>query len=167
MNNNYLEFNNWAFQYYLERNSVSNLGTLAIEVTEIENYCKENDCDLKFKEIINYDWSKLLHHETNNIPKYFGLIALQCFAASRMQYDGISKTGINDYQTRFNEVTGITNTQELQSKFKSEFTGNPIQEKIWIEAKKFLSNMDFEIHIPNPSNGAGRYVQYPTSGIIY
>lgn len=166
MDNDYLKFNEWAFQYYVERNSVSNMGTLAIEVTEIQNYCKEYDCDLKFKEIINCDWSKLLYQETNNIPKYFGLIALQCFAASKMQYDGISKTGINDYQTRFIEVSGITNTQDLQSKFKSEFMGNPIQEKIWIEAKNFLSNIDFEIHIPSPSNGAGRYVQYPKKQVV-
>lgn len=166
MNNNYLDFNLWAYNYYLERNTISNIGTLAIEVTEIENYCKRNSCDLKFKEIISYDWSKLLLQETNKIPKYFGLIALQCYAASMMQDDGISNTGINDYQTRFIGVSGITNIQELQGKFKFEFMGNPIQEKIWIEAKKFLSKIDFEILIPDQSKGAGRYVQYPKKQVV-
>lgn len=164
MNNNYIKFNEWAYQYYLERNSISNIGTLAIEVNEIENYCKEYDCDLKFSEIKEYDWSKLLHQENNNIPKYFGLIAIQCYAASKMQYDG--NAGVNDYQTRFIEVSGITNTQELQNKFKSEFLGVPIQEKIWIEAKKILSNINIEICIPDQSNGPGRYVQYPKKQVV-
>lgn len=162
MNLNYLEFNNWALDYYKYRNSYSTIGTLAIEVIEIENYCKKHSCDLKFPEIIEQDWSRLLQKEDE--PKYFGLIALQCYAASKMQFD--DNTGVNDYQTRFIEVSGITSTQELQIKFRSEFIGIPIQEKIWIEAKKFLSNINIEIYIPNQSNGAGRYVQYPKKQVV-
>lgn len=162
MNQNYLEFNNWALDYYKYRNSYSTIGTLAIEVIEIENYCKKHSCDLKFPEIIEQDWSRLLQKEDE--PKYFGLIALQCYAASKMQFD--DNTGVNDYQTRFIEVSGITSTQELQIKFRSEFIGIPIQEKIWIEAKKFLSNINIDIYIPNQSNGAGRYVQYPKKQVV-
>lgn len=164
MNNNYLEFNNWAFQYYLERNSVSNLGTLAIEVTEIENYCKENNCDLKFEEIISNDWSKLLQQGINNIPKYFGLIALQCYAASLMQND--SETSATDYQTRFIQLSGISDVNELQNISKEKINELTIQEKVWIEAEKFLSTKGINIKIPKIKDSKGKYIQYPLSQVI-
>lgn len=165
MTNDYLKFNAWSYQYYLDRNSIYDIGTFAIEVTEIENYCKENDLtDLNFREIVELDWSNLLHFGNNEIPKYFGLIALQCYAASIMQSD--HNVGVNDYQTRFLEITGITDQQDLQQKFKSKYFGIPIQEKIWIEAKETLSKLNIEIQIPDQSNGAGRYVQYPKKQVV-
>lgn len=166
MNKNYLEFNSWALDYYKYRNSYSTIGTLAIEVIEIENYCKKHSCDLKFTEIIEQNWSKLLQKGDNDNPKYFGLIALQCYAASLMENDDDNNISVNDYQKRFIEVSGIRSTQELQNKFKSEFMGFPIQEKIWIEAKSFFLNIDIDIHIPNQSNGANRYVKYPKNQVV-
>lgn len=162
MNKNYLEFNNWALDYYKYRNSYSTIGTLAIEVIEIENYCKKNSCDLKFSEIIEEDWSRLLQNEDNNNPKYFGLIALQCYAASLMEND--LTTSVKDYKTRFNEISG--NTNELQFIFKEEINGISVQEEIWIKSKRFLSTIGIEINIPKIKSFKGKYIQYPLSQVI-
>lgn len=162
MNENYLEFNNWAFEYYKYRNSYSIIGTLAIEVIEIENYCKKHSCDLKFLEIIEQDWSKLLQKDHNGNPKFFGLVALQCYAASLMEND--STTSVKDYKTRFNEISG--NISEMQNIFKEEIEGISVQEKIWIKSKEFLSTIGININIPKIKSFKGKYIQYPLSQVI-
>lgn len=162
--NSYLNFNNWAYQYYLDRNLSFSIGTLAIEVNEIEKYCDEFKCDLKFREIISFDWSKLLQQNANDKPKYFGLIALQCYAASKMQNDGIASAA--DYQTRFIEVSGISTIQELQNKFRELFLNLPVQEQIWITAQKHFESKNIEIIIPDQRTRSGKYVQYPKKQVV-
>ncbi len=162
MNNNYLEFNNWALEYYKYRNSYSIIGTLAIEVIEIENYCKKHSCDLKFPEIIEQDWSKLLLKDDNGNPKFFGLVALQCYAASLMEND--STTSVKDYKTRFKEISG--NISEIQNIFKEKIEGISVQEKIWIKSKEFLSTIGININIPKIKSFKGKYIQYPLSQVI-
>lgn len=162
MNKNYLEFNNWVLDYYKYRNSYSTVSTFAIEVIEIENYCIEHSCDLKFPEIIEQKWSKLLLDVGNTNPKYFGLIALQCYAASLMEND--STTSVKDYKTRFNEISG--NTNELQNIFKEEIEGITVQEKIWIKSKDFFSTIGIEINIPKIKSYKNKYIQYPLSQVV-
>jgi hypothetical protein len=166
MNQNYLEFNNWALDYYKYRNSYSTIGTLAIEVIEIENYCIKNSCDLKFPEIIDQNWSKLLLEEDKNKPRYFGLMALQCYAASLMEKDDDNKIRVNDYQKRFIEVSGIKDIPELQNISREKHNNITIQEKIWIEAQKFLKLEKIDISIPKLKNFKNKYIQFPLSQVV-
>ena len=123
---------------------------------------RSNSCDLNFLEIIDQNWSKLLLEEDKNKPRYFGLIALQCYAASLMENDG--RTSIKDYKTRFNEISG--NTNELQNVFKEEIEGISVQEKIWIRSRCFFSTIGIEINIPEIKSFKGKYIQYPLSQVI-
>nr|WP_315240185.1 hypothetical protein [uncultured Flavobacterium sp.] len=169
MNNHYIKFNRWAFNYYIERNSLETMCTLAVETSEVDNYSKaNNNCDFIFTEINSKDWSLLLGEVIDDdirYPKYFGLLALQCYAAAKMERDGV--VSANNYKKRFREITGLSSDQLLETMFKETYKGIPIQEYIWEQARDFLNRKyKINISIPLVTKGAGRYVQYPKSQVV-
>lgn len=168
MNSNYLKFNSWAFNYYIDRNAFDEDCTLAIETTEVDNYCTMHNCDLIFKEIISTDWAQLLNHTTENnisFPKYFGLLALQCYSGAKMHREG--DIWATNFKLRFSQIAGFASFQDVELAFRNPYKGMPIQEYIWMQAKNFLYK-EYNLHlvIPQPSAYAGRYVQYPKSQIV-
>ena len=92
---------------------------------------------------------------------YFGVIALQCLAASEMEKD--DQNNANAYQIRLKSILNIENDYELQLLFKGNSI-KPIQEELWYEAKRYLKEeYNLNLEIPERKEHAGRYVQYPKS----
>lgn len=106
-------------------------------------------------------WKELLKVE-NSIPQYFGLIAIQCYAASLMRRDQLNSEAA--YRIRLCEILCLADRQDLQSLFKGEDAGGAVQEEIWYSAKKYLKDyFQQELEIPERTKGAGRFVRYPKS----
>lgn len=161
----YSKFNQWVYEYYISNCIPNELNTLSIPSSEIENFAFENDIMLNnFFELNRRSWINLLKIN-NEIPQYFGLIALQCLAAFKMQ----NKNGITaaNYKDRLAEIIGISIYSDLNSFFSEDFDNNfKIQEKIWYSAKAFFDNKNIKIEIPKIAVNAGRFTQFPKSQII-
>ncbi len=154
----YVNFNKKILNKYIERSN-SRFINLAFDEYDIEDICDELPI---FKELQS-NWNKLLEI-INDEPQYFGLIAIQCLAASQRQADSENDIGENEYQIRLRKLLGITNDATLQQLYKGIDAQNPIQEQIWFAAKDFfLEKYDLELKIPQININAGRYVQYPKS----
>jgi len=98
----------------------------------------------------------------DSIPQYFGLLAIQCLAASLMQNNG--EYTANSYQIRLEELLDIKDNNTLQNLFRGTNRNEPVQEEIWNSAKNFLkAELGFELNIPARTTGRGRFVQYPIS----
>ena len=87
----YNKFNSWVYEYYISNCIPFQLNTLSIPSSEIENFTIENDIEIsRFNELNKFSWLELLKVK-NEIPQYFGLLALQCLAAFKMQnQDGLT-----------------------------------------------------------------------------
>ncbi|WP_367331267.1 hypothetical protein [Sphingobacterium multivorum] len=176
----YLEFNRWSYEYYKTTTLKNGVCCLAIDEYEIEIFKRQYSLDnLYFKEIGLGSWGKLLNfHDYGDmkIPIYFGLIALQCLAASSMEN---SETVIleepnekaiiissGNFWDRFCRITGIKK-QRLLKCYSEEQNGVPIQEILWHSAKKYLeNNLKFQLKIPQKTKGPGRYIQYPKFQVV-
>lgn len=162
MNKSYNHFNHWVWKRYIDRNVPNEQGTLCFD----EHDWKESGYDdVYFPCVVEKDWSYFLKRDPNynNIPLYFGLIALQCLAASCIENNIIVEKFLN--------ISGIDSVSEFQKKCKelTSYKGEiySVQETIWLEAKEyFLTNNKIEIIIPDPKYFTGRYVQYPKSQVI-
>lgn len=154
----YEEFNSKILDYYVQR-VTSAFCTLSIDAIEFNKIIPANR--ISTFDILKYPWSILLI-DKNGIPQYFGLIAIQCLAASLMQNDEISS--VNAYQIRLCQLLNLDDYSALQSKFRGSHLDEPVQEEIWWSAKRFLNKRyGFNLRIPERSRNAGRYVQYPKS----
>lgn len=161
----YFKFNSWVFDYYINNCIPYQLNTLSIPSSEIENFTIENDIEIsRFNELNKFSWLELLKVK-NEIPQYFGLVALQCLAAYKMQnLDGLTAA---NFKARFAEIIGITNYNDLNSFFSEDFDNKyKIQEKIWYTAKEFFERNNIKIDIPHITAYAGRFIQFPKSQII-
>lgn len=155
---NYTDFNKAVLKFYVERSNTS-FCNLAIDEYDVNNI----PIDLPFFEELQRNWNKLLE-TIDDIPQYFGLIAMQCLAASQRQADTENDIGENEYQIRLKKLLGIENDTILQQLYRGQDIQNPIQEQIWFAAKDFLQvKFGLELNIPNRNAYAGRYVQYPKS----
>lgn len=155
---NYTYFNKEVLEFYVERRNTS-FCNLAIDEFDVSDIV----VNLPFFEELKRDWNKLLE-AIDDIPQYFGLIAIQCFAASQRQADAENDIGENEYQVRLRNLLGIENDTILQQLYRGQDNQNPIQEQIWFAAKDFLQvKFGLELNIPNRNAYAGRYVQYPKS----
>ena len=152
----YLTFNQRILEFYIGR---CNTSTITLEIEEIE--INERGFNEIPKLDFRSDWSKF-NKSIQSVPQYFGLIAIQCYAASLMEKDDFG--GHNNYQVRLNGIIGIS-IQKLQALFKGKDVKNPIQEKIWYSAKEYLSNIHgLTLEIPEKRiSGKYRHVQYPKS----
>ncbi len=138
---------------------------MSIPISEIDGFIAEYDIKLDdFKEINCQSWSYLLE-EKEGVPQYFGLVALQCLAAFKMQKnDDISASNFRDH---FAELIGIDDVNKINF-FCAEIFDNSyrVQEKIWFSAKEFLEKKNIILDIPEVGEKAGRYTRFPKSQIV-
>lgn len=161
---NYLEFNQNVYNYYLENFIVNNYNSLAIIKSDFDELIEDEKYIKNFHQINNDDWSLLLKFK-DGIPKYLGLIAIQCHAAFYMQNDGQITAG--NFRDRYKSITGIKSTQKLNQLLSEKISKkNNVQEKIWLEAKNFFESKDINLEIPNPKSYSGRNIQFPVSQCV-
>lgn len=156
---NYIDFNNRALAFYTERAKTS-FCSLSLDRNEFELLVGTSEA-MPFEELKD-DWG-FLAQKANDIPLYFGLIALQCFAATQMEED--DNVTDDAYVFRLQKLLGLS--VDLQQFFKTPIGSETIQEKIWYDAKLFLENQyGLKLDIPNRKFYRGRYVQYPLSQLL-
>ncbi|WP_281239977.1 hypothetical protein [Flavobacterium praedii] len=138
---------------------------MSIPISEIDGFVAEYNIKLyDFKEINCKSWSYLLK-EKEGIPQYFGLVALQCLAAFKMQnQNGITAA---NFKVRFAGLIGVIDANELNSFFSEDFDFEfKVQEKIWLSARAFFKNKSIKIILPEITRYAGRFTQFPKSQIV-
>lgn len=154
----YQEFNLKILEFYLVR-STSTYCNLAIDAMELQSIV--SPATLGDFDILKNDWGGLINTQQEP-PQYFGIIAIQCYAASLMQAEG--QYSASAYQIRLREILGIDSDNELQQLFRGCDKFNPIQEEMWHMAKHYLkAEHNLKLEIPNKTVNAGRFVQYPKS----
>lgn len=158
-------FNYWVFEYYLTNCIQNQLNSLSIPVSEIDGFIAEHQIELdSFKEINKNSWSYLIK-EKEGIPQYFGLIALQCLAAFKMQ--NINDRNAGNFRDHFAELIGIDDVNKINIFCAEPFDDNfKVQEKIWFSAKEFLRRKNILLDIPEVGENAGRYTRFPKSQIV-
>ncbi|WP_447767890.1 hypothetical protein [Sphingobacterium faecium] len=176
----YLEFNRWAYDYYKTTTLKNGVCCLAIDEYEIEIFKRKYSLDnLYFNEIRLAPWSKLLcshNYGDLEIPIYFGLIALQCLAASSMENservfpfelnEKAIKISAGNFWSRFCDITGIEK-EGLLNLYVELKNNVPIQEVIWESVGRFLKDsLEFQLTIPSNIKGPGRYIQFPKSQVV-
>lgn len=161
----YSKFNKWVYDYYIDNCIPYQLNSLSIPSSEIEEFAIENEMKLdSFKEINDDDWYYLLK-EKEGIPQYFGLIALQCLAAFKMQRNDDLSAG--NFRDHFAELIGIDDVNKINIFCAEIFDNNyRVQEKIWFSAKDFLESKNIKLNIPEVGENAGRYTRFPKSQIV-
>jgi hypothetical protein len=161
----YSKFNKCVYNYYIDNCIPYQLNSLSIPSSNLEEIAIENDIKIDgFKEINCHSWFYLLS-EKEDIPQYFGLIALQCLAAFKMQnHNGITAA---NFKVRFADLVGIINVNELNSFFSEDFDDEfKVQEKIWLSAQAFFDNKSIKIILPEIARYAGRFIQFPKSQVV-
>jgi hypothetical protein len=154
----YLEFNSKILEFYLNK-ATSTYCDLSIDRQEMQSIAPSQILD-GFSNLKN-DWSNLLYSQRNP-PRYFGLIAMQCYAASLMEAEGSYSAA--SYLIRLRELLKLENDNELQQLFRGYDKHHPIQEEIWNNAKQYLEiEHNLKLEIPSKTINAGRFVQYPKS----
>lgn len=161
----YSKFNAWVFDYYLNNCIPNQINSLSIPVSEIDEFIVEYNIELdSFKEINNRSWSYLIK-EKEGIPQFFGLIALQCFAAFKMQ--NIDQISSNNFREQFSEIVGFSDVNKFNEYSSEEFDNKyKVQEIIWKSIMDFFKTKDIIINIPSVRKGKDRYVQFPKSQIV-
>lgn len=161
---NYRDFNRRVYKYYLENLIPGEYNTLTIPKGDFDELIEDEAFICNFKEIKTNDWSLLLKND-DGIPRYLGLLAIQCHAAFHMQNDGRISAG--NFRDRFITIVGIKSTLDLHQLFSEKFNNNlNIQEKIWIEAKSFFEKQNIFLDIPQPKSFARKNTQYPESQCV-
>src|SRR5690606_17229009 len=107
---NYRDFNRRVYKYYLENLIPGEYNTLTIPKGDFDELIEDEAFICNFKEIKNNDWSLLLKND-DGIPRYLGLLAIQCHAAFYMQNDGRISAG--NFRDRFITIVGIKSTLDL------------------------------------------------------
>jgi hypothetical protein len=154
----YQEFNLKVLEFYLAR-STSAFCNLSIDSRELQSII--SPVTFGNFSILRNDWSSLVNAR-NKPPQYFGLIAIQCYAASLMQAEGYYSAGA--YQIRLRQLLGLDSDNDLQQLFRGGDKSNPIQEEMWHRAKNYLkAEHKLKLDIPAKTINAGRFVQYPKS----
>src|SRR5258708_4488770 len=155
---NYEAFNRHIFQFYTLRNSTS-FCDLGITTEDVEKICSIQEIHA-FAEL-KHSWNDLLRIE-KEIPQYFGLLAVQCLAATLMEAD--DDNSHRDYNVRLSQLLGLEEKHTLQALYLGDGAEGPIQEQIWQSAVEFLRlGFGLVIRIPDASSHAGRFIQYPKS----
>lgn len=161
----YGKFNKWVYDYYIDNCIPNQINSLSIPISEFDGFTAENNIKLdSFNEINSKDWSYLLK-EKEGIPQYFGLIALQCLAAFKMQR--INEINAGNFRDHFALLIGIADVNKINVFCAEIFDDNfRVQEKIWFSAKEFLKMKHITLDIPKKGENAGRYIQFPKSQIV-
>jgi len=153
----YSDFNVWVFDYYCERNYRGESGCLAIDEYD---YIESGFNGVFFPEIYEGNWSKLLGIDSkHNIPLFFGLIGLQCIAATMVEESRI--------RDKFLEISGVPDVIQLNSFFSEDVSGGSIQDVIWRKLKVTLEAKRILIELPTKQwEGPYRYIRYPKSQVV-
>ena len=169
---NYQDFNKWAHDYYLSRFKKNTTGILCIDTGDIDDFLQPYESSLEidkifhFREIFDGSWKPLLGNDYyKEIPSYFGLIALQCYAASKME----DSAEINEanYKIRLVDLVGLKSPHHLQQLFSEPAHGNlSVQEELWNRASRYLKSRGITIYLPPQKTRSNRYIQYPKSQVI-
>lgn len=154
----YSEFNLWVFRYYRDRNSRGDDGCLAIDEFD---YKYSRFSGKFFPEITQGNWSKLLRIDSSyNIPLFFGLIGLQCIAATMAEERQI--------RDAFLEISGIRDVLQWDAFCKEMVAGEPVQDRIWKSLKDYLEREE-KIYLKLPEkqkSGPHRYIRYPKQQVV-
>lgn len=154
----YREFNRRIFDLYISRSS-STYAITSFDTEDLETIVPINQ--IKQFQLLQSDWPILLREEAG-IPLYFGLIAIQSCAASMMEESG--EVSANAYLHRLISLLGLRGSADLQLLFRQEAFGRPVQEQLWFHARRFLkARYNQDLDVPEPTENAGRFVQYPKS----
>jgi len=154
----YQEFNQKVLDYYISR-STSTFFTLSLDKQELENILSIGE--IQQFHFLKTSWNCLLNTK-EDIPQYFGIIAIQCYAASLMHED--DHNAADAYQVRLGELLDLEDISILQRLFKGFDITNPIQEQLWFKAKHYIeSNFNLKLEIPPKRYYRERFVQYPKS----
>ncbi|MDP4256368.1 MAG: hypothetical protein Q8938_20370, partial [Bacteroidota bacterium] len=129
---NYEAFNRHIFQFYTLRNSTS-FCDLSITIEDIRQICSIEDIET-FSEL-KRSWNDLLRVEEET-PQYFGLLAVQCLAATLMEAD--EDNSHRDYNVRLSQLLGLEEKHTLQALYLGDGAEAPIQQQIWQSAAEFL-----------------------------
>jgi len=122
--------------------------------------CTEKELLVSLSSKLNRDWSDLLQEEKDTVPSYFGLLALQSYAAFLMHND--EEFTENAYIKRFETLLG--NKSRSQQLFRGISNDKLyLQDKIWKSAKEYILSKGYLSNLPEPKERAGRNVQYPKS----
>lgn len=164
MSLSYQEFNKKCFDYYVDNNQNSEFATFLIPPRVIVDWLSidYNNPSVSFVELEN-DWEYLLKVDHKyEIPKCFGLIALQCFARFRMSR--------NDFANKNQYVIQLVKLINLKTNFTQKCGTGPkenIQELLWRRASEFLKKYGILIDIPQKEPGPTRNVRYPKSQVQF
>lgn len=155
----YKDFNKKALNFYLSR-AKSSFFTFSIDHSEIMLLIS-NDRVPFFKRLES-NWTLLLR-EDEGIPQYFGLIALQCYAGTRMEDDEVISERV--YNARLLQVLQLEEI-DIHSLYKDGNSDDPAQERIWCAAREYLLKIHgLQLNIPEPRVFSRRFVQFPISQV--
>lgn len=160
----YKEFNKYIYNHYFNEEKYGETIIIAVDESIIANFCSEYSvtpmelqCELANK-FSGYgrEWS-LAFEKDNEIPSFFGLIAIQVYNAFLMRNEGYYTA--NAYRGRLADYLMIYD-ERLDYLFRC------YQDDLWRELKTWAISNNFKIEIPDIGWGKGRYVQYPLSQAI-
>lgn len=162
----YHTFNNWVYKYYEENLIPNQINTLTIPKSILEDFLLERNIVItSFLEIKEFNWSYLLKENSTGIPKYLGLIALQCHAAFMMHNDGTFAA--DNFRDRFIELLDIESQTKLNSLFSEIYSESiNVQEKLWELVSRFYNSRNVLVNIPQKKSYTGRNTQFPLSQSI-
>ena len=128
----------------------SHIATCAVDIEKIKEYPS-------FKDACNFlcdnDWDSLLFSYNSNIPRYFGLIAIQLLAAANRKNDELCTS--KAYNPRLREFLNLGNENALQAKYRNA------QEDIYANFEQWCRKNQIAIFLSKYS--AHRFIQYPLS----
>lgn len=153
----YIDFNKNAFQYFYQKAHLPYC-TFAVDNEAIAIICAGTP--LPVFTTLHSSWTSLL--SGGDIPQYFGLLAIQCYAATLMEND--HDGSIKAYKLRLMQLINLKTIEELNGLFEEHLGGRPIQESIWLAAQKYVvDHWGQQLTLPFVRTHAGRYVQFPKS----
>ncbi len=154
----YTDFNKYVYDFCLKPENIGETIILSIDDSVIRSFCAEFDTtpiELQacIRRKFHYGWSLALKSD-NNIPQFFGLIAIQIYVAHLMHRD--NEYTASAYNPRLSSYLGV-NKQSLQVLYRE------YQDDLWGELKVWGFKKEVDFMIPNAELGGWRYVKYPIS----
>jgi hypothetical protein len=154
----YTDFNKYIHDLCLKRENIGETIILSIDDSIIQSFCVDfNTSVYNLQECIKrkfqYGWTLALKTD-DNIPQFFGLLAVQVYVAHLMHKD--EEYTANAYNPRLSTYLDISK-QSLQSLYRD------FQDDLWEGLKTWGSKNDITFLIPSTELGSWRYVKYPIS----
>lgn len=156
----YQQFNYFIYEYFFNSNNTGDEIIMSVDESVINQFQKGHkvtnaELQESFKYHFQRNWEYAL--ELNNeVPNFFGLIAIQIYIASLMEDDEVNDFSKNDYNPRLAKYLGIAenNIENIYSKW---------QDNIWQKLKDWATERGFNIYIGEKGKYKGRYIKYPLS----